>query len=94
MYEILDIYDENRNKTGKTIERKDVNGFRDIYVINKDIQLEDISFNDGEVVNCKYVTIKELRAMIKNGEVFEWFSSFLNDYYKVNGKLSFWKYDY
>ena len=25
MYEILDIYDENRNKTGKTIERKDGN---------------------------------------------------------------------
>ena len=71
-------------KTDKE-ERKDVNGFRDIYVINKDIPLEDISFNDGEVVNCKYVTIKELREMIKNGKVFEWFSSFLNDYYKVNG---------
>ena len=25
MYELLDIYDENRNKTGKTIERKEGN---------------------------------------------------------------------
>ena len=170
MYEVLDIYDENRNKTGKTIERKegntlntgeyilwvqcwiinrsgeilltqrklnknhggmweptvgcvksgetsiegiqrkikeeigikiprndlklfktnkeertDVNGFRDIYIVNKDIDLNDISYNDGEVINAKYVSIQELKEMIKNGETFEWFSTFLNDYYKVNG---------
>lgn len=66
-------------------ERKDVNGFRDIYVVNKDIPLEDISFNDGEVINCKYVTINQLKEMIENGETFRWFNSFLNDYYKVNG---------
>lgn len=70
-------------KTDKE-ERKDVNGFRDIYVINKDIPIENNSFNDGEVIGAKYITIQELKEMIEKGETFEWFTSFINDYYKVN----------
>lgn len=66
-------------------EREDVSGFRDIYVVNKDITLQDISFEDGEVINAKYVTIEEFKEMIEKGETFEWFTSFLNDYYKING---------
>ena len=153
MYELLDIYDENRNKTGKTIERKDgntlnkseyiicvhcwiinsskkilltqrklnkkrgglwectggcvksgetsiegiqrelneelgiyidsneltlvktlkeersdLNILRDIYIVHKDINLQNICFNDGEVISCKYVSIDELNEMIKNKE--------------------------
>lgn len=170
MYEILDIYDKNRNKTGKTVERKegnliekneyiiavqcwiinskgkilltqrrldkkyggmweptsgliksgensmegikrelseeiglnisekelklfqtivdeskDINIIKDIYVVNKDVQITDICFKDGEVIDCKYVTINELKEMIEIGKSFKWFKSFINDYYKVSG---------
>lgn len=147
--EVIDIYDENRNKTGKTINRKDVDvlskdeyriivhcwiinssneilltqrslnknrggkwedthggvkagetslqamkrelkeeigldihekelklvktmkkdgAFRDIYVVKKDILIDEISFNDGEVMDCKYVTLDEFKEMIEKGE--------------------------
>jgi 8-oxo-dGTP pyrophosphatase MutT (NUDIX family) len=42
-------------KLYKTLKKDNV--FRDIYVIYKDISLDSIRFNDGEVMNCKYVTV-------------------------------------
>ena len=61
----IDIND-NELKLVKTIKKE--NKFRDIYIITKDISIEDISFNDGEVMDCKYVTIDEFREMIEKGE--------------------------
>ena len=53
-------------KLVKTLKRK--NKFRDIYIIKKDIPLESIEYNDGEVMNCKYVTLDQFKTMIKNNE--------------------------
>ena len=49
-------------------EITDLNFFRDIYLVNKEIPLEQIKFIDGEVINAKYVTIDEFNEMIKTIE--------------------------
>ena len=65
----------------KTVKGEET--IRDIYIINKDIALEDIKFNDGEVINAKYVTIEEFEKMLDDGQAFEWLRWFLDDYYKI-----------
>ena len=77
-YEKLDIYNENRIKTVK-----ESNAFRDIYIINKEVLIETIKFNDGEVVDAKYITIEELNQMIDSGEAFEWLRWFIEEFYKI-----------
>lgn len=56
----------NELKLIKILKRK--NKFRDIYIIRKDIPLYSIKYNDGEVMDCKYVTLNEFKAMIENNE--------------------------
>lgn len=62
-------------------EREDLNFFRDIYLVNKEISIEEIKFNDGEVINAKYVSIDEFNNMIKNKVAHEWLEYF-NELYK------------
>ena len=89
---IQGIKRELKEEIGIEIEDKDLKilktvigekTIRDIYIINKDIAIEDIKFNDGEVINAKYVTIKEFEKMIDDGQAFEWLRWFLDDYYKI-----------
>ncbi len=62
-------------------ERKDEdNSFRDIYVINKNIDVKDLNFTDGEVIDAKYATADELCNMIQEGKSFKWLTPFINDY--------------
>lgn len=64
-------------------ERDDLSFFRDIYLVNKEIPIEEIKFSDGEVINAKYVTIDEFNNMIKNGETHEWVDYFNELYNKI-----------
>ena len=73
--------DDNDLKLLKTV--KESNAFRDIYIINKEVLIETIKFNDGEVVDAKYVTIEELNQMIDSGEAFEWLRWFIEEFYKI-----------
>lgn len=67
LYEELGItVESNELILFKTSKGK--NNFRDIYILKKDIPLESFSFNDGEVMDCKYVTIEELKKIIKDGK--------------------------
>lgn len=86
---IQGIKRELKEEIGVEIEDKDLKllktvigerTIRDIYIINKNIDIGDIRFNDGEVINAKYVTAEELKKMIDDGEAFEWLRWFLNDY--------------
>lgn len=61
----IDIKD-NELKLIKTVKKENV--FRDCYIISKDIPLESISFNDSEVMDCKYVTLNQLEKIMQNGE--------------------------
>ena len=63
-------------------EKGNVNVFRDIYVINKDIQINDLEFIDGEVSDAKYVTFEEFKNMIDKGEAFKWLEWFYEEYCK------------
>ena len=49
-------------------EKRRKNKFRDIYILKKDIPLTDVKYNDGEVMNCKYVTLEQFKKMIQNNE--------------------------
>lgn len=56
----------NELKFIKTLKQK--NKLRNMYVIKKDIPLEDFKCNKEEVMDCKYVTLEEFKTMIENGE--------------------------
>lgn len=66
----------------KIEDDENCNSFRDVYVIKKDIDLNELHFNDGEVINAQYVTIEKLLYMIEQGESFEWLRYFI-DLYKT-----------
>ena len=61
-------------------EKNNVNFLRDIYILKKDINLNTLSFKDGEVINAKYVSIDEFLNMINQGECFEWLKYFVDMY--------------
>lgn len=56
----------NELKLIKTLKRK--NKFRDIYILRKDIPLNSIKYSDGEVMNCKYVSLNDFKLMIEKNE--------------------------
>lgn len=64
----------------KIDEGENCRSFRDVYIIKKDINLNELHFNDGEVINAKYVTIEKLSYMIEQGESFEWLRYFIDLY--------------
>ena len=64
-------------------ERTDVSFFRDIYLIRKDIDLRAIKYNDGEVVNAKYVTIDEFNSMLLRNETLEYLKYFSTLYKEI-----------
>lgn len=61
-------------------ENSDVSFLRDIYVVNKNIDIADINFTDGEVIDAKYVTLEEFKTMLENGECFKRLTYFLDIY--------------
>ena len=65
-------------------EGTELNFFRDIYLVNKEISIKDIRFNDGEVINAKYVTFDEFNTRLKNGEPHKWLDYFNELYKKIN----------
>ena len=64
-------------------KRSDLNFFRDIYLLRKDIKINDLVFSDGEVVSAKYVTIEEFKQMITNKETFEYLKYFIELYKQI-----------
>ena len=64
-------------------ERTDINFFRDIYLIRKDIDLNTLKYKDGEVVNAKYVTIGEFNSMLSNKQTLEYLKYFVNLYKEI-----------
>lgn len=73
----LDINDDKIELIKEIVEdNKDLNFFRDIYLIKTDIDLKELSFKDNEVMDAKYVTIEEFSKMIENNEAFDWLDYF------------------
>ena len=54
----------------KTIRRDKIPpDFKDIWVFNKDVNIQDIKFTDGESTEAKWVTIEEFMQMKKEDKV-------------------------
>lgn len=53
-------------KLVKTIKNKNV--FKDVYILKRDIPIENFVLDKNEVMDCKYVTIDEFKEMIEKGE--------------------------
>ena len=59
----LDVKEEEL-KLVRSLKRKNI--YRDCYVLFKDIDIKDISFNDNEVMDCKYVSLEKFEEMIND----------------------------
>lgn len=53
----------------KTLRDDDERDFKDIWIFKKDIDLEELSFTDNEVIDAKWATIDEFETMLKNNEI-------------------------
>ncbi len=53
----------------KEIKSDKFPNFKDLWLFKKDINIEDITFKDGEAVAAKWVTIEELLEMKKKEEL-------------------------
>ena len=79
----LDISKDDLCFVKEKIEKdENCNTYRDVYIVKKDISLDELHFNDGEVINAQYVTVEKLSHMIDQGESFEWLRYFI-DLYKT-----------
>lgn len=77
----VNVSDEELFLIKEKIEKGNLcNTIRDVYVIKKDIKLNELHFNDGEVISAKYVTIEELSYMIEHGKSFKWLNDFIDLY--------------
>lgn len=65
--------------------------FKDLWLFKKDVQLEDITFPDGESINAKWVTIDEFMYMINSKEIVPTIDFGINEYKQaleiIQGKL-------
>lgn len=61
------IFQETEAIFLKTVKKE--HKFKDIYLFIKDINISDITFQDGEAIAAKWVTMEEFMKMYKNNEI-------------------------
>ena len=71
----------------KTIRDNNAKDFKDIWLFIKDIEQTNLRYNDGEVIDAKWVTIEELEEMKIKKEVVPTLDFTKNDYYKLVDNL-------
>ncbi len=80
------ISDENSLKRLFRVKRR--NSFLDVWYIETDVKIDELTLQKTEVAEAKWVTKDELDAMIKNGE----YHNYGNDYFsKVFEKIDTFK---
>ncbi len=85
LYEELGIrHDFSNERAFFTINFE--NGFDDYYLIEKDVDLEDIKFVDNEVQNIKWASKDEILQKIKNKEFICYYPSFINALFEMRAK--------
>ena len=57
------VREEQILRNGTYIDRE----FHDVYFVRKDVDLHQVSFNDGEVEEIKYVSVPELQRRVQHG---------------------------
>ena len=71
------------NKVRTIMQKGSINWFRDIYILRKDVKIEDLKFNDAEVVDAKYVKIDQFKEMIKCKQIDNWLLFFEEEYRNI-----------
>lgn len=63
------IFNESDAVFYKTLRDDNAKDFKDIWLFRKDLEIKDLSYTDGEVVDSKWVTIDEFEKLIDNEEI-------------------------
>ena len=63
------IFNESDAIFYKTLRDGNAKDFKDIWLFRKNLEIKDLSYTDGEVVDSKWVTIDEFEKMIDNKEI-------------------------
>lgn len=63
------IFNESDAVFYKTLRDDNAKDFKDIWLFRKDLEIKDLSYTDGEVVDSKWITIDEFEKMIDNEEI-------------------------
>ena len=62
-------------------------GFDDLYVIEKDVNLKDLVFQEDEVCDAKWATKNEIKKMIKSGEFVLYYPSEIDYIFEKRSSL-------
>lgn len=71
---VREIYEElgiklDKDKAIYLKTAKNAHRFKEIYLFEKDVSIDDIKFADGEVIAAKWVNIEEFIRMFNSGEI-------------------------
>lgn len=55
----------------------------DVWIVRKNINLEDLKLKDDEVIGAKFVSISEFKEMLNNNEIVENLTYFIDIYYQI-----------
>ena len=75
----IDINDNELSQVTSFIDKKSI---KEIWLIKKDVSINDLKFADREVSAAKFVTIDEFKEMLKNNETFNNLKYFIDIYEK------------
>ena len=76
------IFNESDAVFYKTLRDDNAKDFKDIWLFRKDLEIKDLSYTDGEVIDSKWVTIDEFEKMINNKEIIPTIDFAKEDYKK------------
>ncbi len=63
------IFNESEAIFYKTLRDDVAKDFKDIWLFRKDLEIENLNYTDGEVIDSKWVTIDEFEKMIDKEEI-------------------------
>ena len=64
-------------------------GFDDFFIVEKDLDLEDLHLQKEEVAQARWVTVEEAQAMVDRGEFIHYPKSFLRFLYDMRQTFGF-----
>ena len=76
----ININDEEIKLVKSFIDKKSI---KEIWLIRKDIKIEDLKFLDSEVSDAKYVSLTEFEKMLENNETFNNLQYFVQLYREI-----------
>jgi len=66
-----------------TEARDDFHDICDVWLFRYNVSIDNLKFNDGEVIDAKWVTKEEFDNMFKNGSIVETLDYFMKIYYSI-----------